>query len=90
MKYAAFTLFFFSLFVLLQNTSCKFGNKFPKETQMLDSTQILVIKSDSAVKLLDSSKIAGGGGKGQRQYRRGTAPRAHATAHGAAHPLGGI
>lgn len=59
MKYTAITLFFFSLFVILQNTSCKLGNKFPKETQMLDSMQILVIKSDSAVKQIDSAKITG-------------------------------
>lgn len=59
MKYAATTLFFFSLFIMLQNTSCKFGNKYPKETRYLDSLQILVIKADSAVKAIDSAKITG-------------------------------
>ncbi len=59
MKYASLSLFLLSLFVMLQSTSCKFGNKFPKETRTLDSLQILVIKADSAVKLIDSAKITG-------------------------------
>ncbi len=37
------------------------GNKYPKETKMLDSLQTLVIKADSAVKTIDSAKIAGYG-----------------------------
>jgi len=57
MKYTAFTLFSFCLFVLLQNTSCMRGNKYPKETQMLDSMQTFVVKADSAVKTIDSAKI---------------------------------
>lgn len=58
MKYTSFILCFFSLFVILQNTSCVKGNKYPKETQMLDSMQVFVAKADSAVKTIDSAKIA--------------------------------
>lgn len=57
MKYPAFALLFFSLFTVLHNTSCTSGNKFPKETQKLDSMQILVIKADSAVKAIDTAKL---------------------------------
>lgn len=59
MKYTAFALSFFSLLVVLQNTSCMHGNKYPKETQMLDSMQIYVAKADSAIKTIDSAKITG-------------------------------
>lgn len=58
MKYTAFALSLFSLFVILQNTSCMHGNKYAKETQMLDSMQTFVIRADSAVKTIDSAKIA--------------------------------
>ncbi len=58
MKYVSFVLFFFSALVVLNNTSCSSGNKHPRETQMLDSMQILVIKADSAMKTIDTSKIA--------------------------------
>jgi hypothetical protein len=58
MKYTVFALSFFSLFVILQNTSCMYSNKYPKETQMLDSMQIFITKADSAVKTIDSAKIA--------------------------------
>lgn len=57
MKYTALALSFFSLFVILQNTSCMHENKYKNETQMLDSMQIFVIKADSAVKTIDSAKI---------------------------------
>ena len=59
MKYTALTLSLFSLFIILQNTSCTHANKYPKETQMLDSMQVFVLKADSAVKTIDSAKIAG-------------------------------
>jgi hypothetical protein len=59
MKYAAIVLFLLSAFVVLNTTSCTSGNKYAKETQMLDSMQILVIKADSAVKAIDTAKIAG-------------------------------
>jgi hypothetical protein len=59
MKYTAFALLFFSLFIIFNTTSCTTRNKYPKETQMLDSMQILVIKADSAVKQIDSVKISG-------------------------------
>lgn len=58
MKYIAFTLSFFSLFVILEGTSCKHANKYVKETQMLDSMNIFVAKADSAVKTIDSVKIS--------------------------------
>jgi hypothetical protein len=57
MKYTAFVLSLFSLFVILQNTSCIHANKYPKETQMLDSMQVFIAKADSAVKIIDSAKI---------------------------------
>ena len=57
MKYTAFALSFFCLFIIFQNTSCMRGNKYPKETQMLDSMQTFVIKADSAVKTIDSAQI---------------------------------
>ena len=57
MKYTALALSFFSLVVLMQNTSCVQKNKYPKETQMLDSMQIFVVKADSAVQKIDSVKI---------------------------------
>lgn len=57
MKYTVFALSIFSLFVILQNTSCMHANKYPKETQMLDSMQIFIAKADSAVKTIDSAKI---------------------------------
>jgi hypothetical protein len=56
MKYSAFALSLFSLLVILQNTSCT-GNKYPKETQMLDSMKTFVVKADSAAKTIDSAKI---------------------------------
>jgi len=59
MKYTAITLSVFSLFVILQNTSCMHGNKYVKETQMLDSMQTIVGKADSAVKTIDSVRITG-------------------------------
>lgn len=59
MKYTALALSFFSLLIILQNTSCTRGNKYVKETQMLDSIQIFIVKSDSAVKTIDSVKITG-------------------------------
>jgi hypothetical protein len=58
MKYTAFALSLFSFFIILQSTSCIHGNKYPKETQMLDSMQTFVVKADSAVKKIDSAKIA--------------------------------
>lgn len=58
MKYTALALSFFSLVVLMQNTSCVQKNKYPKETQMLDSMQIFVVKADSAVQKIDSAKIS--------------------------------
>jgi hypothetical protein len=59
MKYPVFVLSCFSLLIILQNTSCIRGNKYPKETRMLDSLQILVVKADSAVTTIDSAKITG-------------------------------
>jgi hypothetical protein len=59
MKYTALTLSFFSLLVIFQNTSCTRGNKYLKETQMLDSMQTFVVKADSAVKTIDSAQITG-------------------------------
>ncbi len=56
MKYPAFALL---LFIILQNISCTTGNKYVKETQTLDSLQILVGKADSTVKMIDSIKITG-------------------------------
>jgi hypothetical protein len=61
MKYIALALSIFSLFVISLNTSCVHGNKYPKETLMLDSLQILVIKADSDVVKIDSAKITGYG-----------------------------
>jgi len=61
MKYPVFALSLFSLFVILQGTSCVRGNKYPKETRMLDSLQILVVKADSAVITIDSAKLTGYG-----------------------------
>jgi hypothetical protein len=57
MKYTVLALSFFSLFVILQNTSCMHANKYPKETQMLDSMQVFIAKEDSAVKTIDSAMI---------------------------------
>ncbi len=57
MKYISVTLLFSLVLVIMLNSSCQFGNKYPKETQMLDSMQILVMKADSAVKMMDSAKI---------------------------------
>lgn len=59
MKYTALALSLFSVFIISQNTSCMHANKYPKETQMLDSMQVFVMKADSAVKTIDSAKIAG-------------------------------
>src|SRR5580704_15845666 len=59
MKYTVLTLSFFALFVMLQNTACTRGNKYLKETQMLDSMQTFITKADSAVKAIDSAKITG-------------------------------
>jgi len=61
MKYSSVALSLFSIFIILQYTSCIRGNKYPKETRMLDSLQMLVVKADSAVKTIDSAKIAGYG-----------------------------
>ena len=61
MKYTSVVLSLVSIFIILQNTSCIRGNKYPKETKTLDSLQILVVKADSAVKTIDSAKIAGYG-----------------------------
>jgi len=58
MKRTVFALSIFSLLVILQNTSCT-GNKYPKETQMLDSMKTFIAKADSAVKTIDSAKISG-------------------------------
>jgi hypothetical protein len=57
MKYTALTLSFFGLLAILQSTSCTHGNKYVKETQMLDSMEVFVVKADSAVKTIDSVKI---------------------------------
>jgi len=58
MKYPIFILSLLVLFITL-NTSCTQGNKYMKETQMLDSIQLLIIKADSGVKTIDSAKIEG-------------------------------
>ena len=57
MKYTALALSFFSLLLILHGTSCSHANKYPKETQMLDSMQLFIVKADSAVKTIDSAKI---------------------------------
>jgi hypothetical protein len=57
MKKTSFLLALFSIIIVFQNISCDTGNKYPKETQSMDSLQILVIKADSAVKAIDSTKI---------------------------------
>lgn len=58
MKYTAFTFSLFSLFIILESTSCTHPNKYIKETQMIDSMQVFVVKADSAVKTIDSAKIS--------------------------------
>src|SRR6185312_11327853 len=59
MKYTSFVSLLFVLFVGFQTTSCNSGNKYVKETRMLDSMCVFVTKADSAVKMMDSSKISG-------------------------------
>lgn len=58
MKYTSFALTLFVLFIGFQSTSCTSGNKYVKETHMLDSMEIFVTRADSAVKTIDSTKIA--------------------------------
>lgn len=59
MKYTSFVLVLFVFFIGLQTTSCTSGNKYLKETRMLDSMQVFLTRADSDVKTVDSSKISG-------------------------------
>jgi hypothetical protein len=58
MKHTSFALVLFVLFIGFQTTSCTWGNKYVKETRMLDSMLVFVAKADSAVKTMDSVKIS--------------------------------
>lgn len=58
MKYTSFIVFLFVILIAFQTTSCTSGNKYVKETHMLDSMGIFVTRADSAVKTIDSTKIA--------------------------------
>lgn len=58
MKYTSFTVLLFVLFTGLQTISCTSGNKYVKETRMLDSMGVFVTRADSAVKIIDSTKLA--------------------------------
>lgn len=57
MEKTSSVLSLFSFFILFQSISCVTGNKYPKETQAMDSLKVLVVKADSTIKTIDTTKI---------------------------------